>query len=299
MGFYIGNEPQVAIADYNLMKDLLKREEASGRQRLVPFQDFRPGSTIKGILDKENSENVPGIVLSHGKAWAEQRRFTLKVLRDFGFGKSSMEDTVVEEVDKFCKQIKKSTGNAVNPGLIMNISILNTLWGMITGEKLPLDDPKLRNIVEKFNDFFTKTTFPSSAIASFFPNPQMIKWWIFKPIRNALGLKLELLYTTFAEIANLCEEQIERHKENLDEANIKDFIDAYLVEIKKNEKNSQSSFYKDRGHYYLVNGMIDLFIAGTETCSSSLTWTFLLLLHHPEIKRKLQKEIDTVQTPLI
>ena len=114
MGFYIGNEPQVAIADYNLMKDLLKREEASGRQTIAPFQDFRPGSTIKGILDKDNSGNVPGMILNRGKSWTDQRRFTLKVLKDFGFGKSSMEDTLLDEVDKLCEQIKNSVGNSVN-----------------------------------------------------------------------------------------------------------------------------------------------------------------------------------------
>ena len=30
-----------------------------------------------------------GIVFNDGKAWSEQRRFTLRTLREFGFGKSS------------------------------------------------------------------------------------------------------------------------------------------------------------------------------------------------------------------
>ena len=39
-----------------------------------------------------------GIVFTHGKQWTEQRRFALKTLRDFGFGKSAMENIILDEV---------------------------------------------------------------------------------------------------------------------------------------------------------------------------------------------------------
>lgn len=40
--------------------------------------------------------------------------------------------------------------------------------------------------------------------------------------------------------------------------------------------------------------MHDYFLLGAETTSSSLLWSILFLLHHPEIQRKVQSEIDEV-----
>jgi cytochrome P450 len=48
------------------------------------------------------------------------------------------------------------------------------------------------------------------------------------------------------------------------------------------------------GYYALFNNMIDLFIAGMETTSSSQMWTFLFFLHHPEVQAKVHQELDEV-----
>ena len=49
-----------------------------------------------------------------------------------------------------------------------------------------------------------------------------------------------------------------------------------------------------RGYFNMINNFIDLFLAGMETTSTSLLWTFLYLLHHPDIKEKIHQELDTV-----
>ena len=281
----------MVISDYTMIKELMKRDDASGRPSMVPFQDFRPGGDVKGVLDRENSEAVPGIIFTHGKTWSDQRRFTLRVLRDFGFGKSSMEDTILDEIDKLCEELKKSVGTPISLSTKMNVSILNALWGILTGEKLLLSDPKLQAILHKFN-VFLKATSPSSAIASMLPSPHMFRWAILKPLRNALGFNLDSLKNGIDDVLELVYDQIEQHKENFDQDNITDFIDTYLAEMEKNKENEHSSFNKSRGHFFLANVLVDLFIAGMETTSSTLNWSFLLLLHHPEIRRNIQKEID-------
>ena len=72
----------------------------------------------------------------------------MKSLKDLGFGKSSMEDSINGEVEKLINQLKaKHEGKPVDLRGLMNMSIVNALWVLVTGESLDLDDPKLQKIV--------------------------------------------------------------------------------------------------------------------------------------------------------
>ena len=51
--------------------------------------------------------SLAGLLQSSGSEWVEQRRFALRQLRDLGFGKSSMEDTILDEVDKLSGLLAK------------------------------------------------------------------------------------------------------------------------------------------------------------------------------------------------
>ena len=62
-----------------------------------------------------------------------------------------------------------------------------------------------------------------------------------------------------------------------------DFIDIYLQEIKANDTDPESSFHKHKGLQSLEVVLVDLFLGGSETTSTSLNWTILYLLHYPEV----------------
>ena len=106
---------------------------------------------------------------------------------------------------------------------------------------------------------------------------------------------LNLLEELLNGISDMVEEQVVKHKETRDRDNARDMMDLFLNEIEITT-DPNSSFYGIRGHYAMVNDHIDLFLAGMETTSTSLAWTFLYLLHHQDIKHRIHEEIDEVLT---
>ncbi len=44
----------------------------------------------------------------------------------------------------------------------------------------------------------------------------------------------------------------------------------------------------------MMNVLIDLFVAGSETTSTTLNWALLFMLQNPRVAKKVQEELDTV-----
>ncbi|CAG7818681.1 unnamed protein product, partial [Allacma fusca] len=72
------------------------------------------------------------------------------------------------------------------------------------------------------------------------------------------------------------------------------FIDVYFEELEIRKLDVQSSFSGKVGEENLVVTCRDLFFAGSETMSTTLSWMFLYLALNPEVQRKVQAEIENV-----
>merc|ERR1719445_974738 len=84
-----------------------------------------------------------------------------------------------------------------------------------------------------------------------------------------------------------------KHKQSLDVNDLRDYTDMALMEIEKTT-DSKSSFYGQFGLDNLKVTLFDLFVAGSETTSTTLTWAALYMVRYPEVQRKVQEELDRV-----
>nr|AKH03514.1 cytochrome P450 3075C1 [Paracyclopina nana] len=282
VGFYLGSFPALLVSDFQALKELFKLEELSARPPIRPNNEWRPGWKLPE-LDGRN----PGIILCHGRYWREQRRFALRHLRDFGFGKTSMEDLLSEEVQKLVQVFRLHQNQPLNLNRTMNVSILNALWSIVVGERFELDDPKLATVIHMIDNML-KNGSPISAVTAMLPHWSMAKWPILDKLSGFYYGK-----QTFDEIVKLLSPYIEEHKRTIDPDNPRDFTDVMLLEI-QNSQDPTSSFYGKTGENAIMNVIIDLFLAGQETTSASLVWIFFYLTHHPEVQAHLHKELDEV-----
>ena len=67
------------------------------------------------------------------------------------------------------------------------------------------------------------------------------------------------------------------HKDTYEDGNIRDFIDAYIRKVRETT-DVTSSFHPSEGYDHLVDTLIDLFVAGSETSSSTLSHGILFMI---------------------
>ena len=89
--------------------------------------------------------------MTDGEVWQEQRRFTLRHLRDFGFGKNRMEALIMEEVNEFISWLKTQETASISMEHKFELSVLNSLWRITTGTRIKPDDQKSLEMFKKID----------------------------------------------------------------------------------------------------------------------------------------------------
>ena len=98
-----------------------------------------------------------GIVFAGGIFWNEQRRFTVRHLRDLGFGKSILEDQIIEEINSLIQHMK-SCAQSNREGIVdfkslFMVSVINIIWSVVAGTRYQRNDPQLKQLCANLECF--------------------------------------------------------------------------------------------------------------------------------------------------
>lgn len=109
------------------------------------------------------------MIFAESGRWKTQRRFTLRHLRDFGFGKRSMDHYIQEQVQllfsaidtKIIQSKESSSQEGIDILPILPVVAINSLWYIIAGERHDLDDEQFVRLTKTVLTFFRVTQLQS------------------------------------------------------------------------------------------------------------------------------------------
>uniref|UniRef100_A0A8C2XJ63 Cytochrome P450, family 2, subfamily N, polypeptide 13 n=1 Tax=Cyclopterus lumpus TaxID=8103 RepID=A0A8C2XJ63_CYCLU len=253
----LGGEKMVFVSGYKMVREAIVTQADN-------FLD-RPKDEIANRFYLGDTGNQRGgLFMSNGETWKRQRRFALSTLRNFGLGKKNMEQSICEEIRHLQEEMEKEKGEPFNPASLFNNAVSNIICQLVMGKRFDYSDH----------------------------NFQIMLKYLSEAIRlegSAWGTVSLAKVVTI--IKSRCQE-VESHKKDLDHSDPRDYIDC--SELCHLSCHFTSHSLLDLLCFNLALCSGDLFLAGTETTSTTLLWALVFLIKTPDIQDNVQAEIDKV-----
>ncbi|XP_072943520.1 cytochrome P450 18a1 [Epargyreus clarus] len=270
----LGNQLIVVLSDYKLIRETFRLDEFTGR----------PSTPLMHTLDGL------GIINSVGRLWKTQRRFLHEKLREFGMtymgnGKKIMEGRIKSEVYELMANLHRADGAPIDANPLLALGVSNVICGITMSVRFSHGDvrfARLNHLIEEGMRLFGE-----------------IHYGEYIPLYNYLPGKAqaqEKVAKNREEMFAFYQTLIDEHRNTLDLDNARDLIDVYLIEIEKAKIEGRAGeLFEGRDHELQLKQILgDLFSAGMETIKSSLLWMIVFMLRNPDVKRKVQEELDAV-----
>ena len=271
---WVGSRPFIVIQNFALAKELFSRDEFTGRTNSYHNR------YVRGIEGE-----CLGIVSTMGRFWQEQRRFTLKHLKDLGFGRRKL-DTIIQDEAKYLIDdlLTKSNKGDVLIQSLFNFPIINILWQIIASKKYDPDLPESKSMMRKISRLF----YQGSTLINLLIQSPFLRSRLPQPEHEKEELDLKDLFRQ-----QILEHEHERKQEESPES--RDFIDIYLREIEQRDEtmdHTGDGKYSNFNIEQLVVICLDFFQAGSETSSTTLSWAVMFLALYTDVQEKCRNEID-------
>uniref|UniRef100_A0A1I8FYX5 Cytochrome P450 n=1 Tax=Macrostomum lignano TaxID=282301 RepID=A0A1I8FYX5_9PLAT len=267
----IGTQEFVVISGYNKIK-------AAFVDRADVFSQ-RPNHPFYQIVAEGR-----GLLFSEGPLWQDQRRFALRVLRDFGLGRSLSEQQIQTEAQELARHLSDYNGQETDVKSHITKAVVNVIAGLVFAQRSGYEDPKLEEFLEH-TKALTQAGLDTVLMVFF---PQL-------PISlTSLSPSSNRILQSERWVMDYCWDKIQDISRNYDKSSEPIcFVEAYLRE----QRMRQASGEGDVGSFdnrQLIRTVSDLYVAGSDTTATTLRWALLYCCFHPELQEACHIEISTV-----
>ncbi|XP_043937188.1 cytochrome P450 2J6-like [Protopterus annectens] len=262
---FLGNKLIVVLNGFQCVKEALVTHANE-------FSD-RPEDPV--FLKMNNNKGI--IIRPYGQHWKEQRRFALTLLRNFGLGKKSMENRILEEVNYLVKYFEDQNGCHFDPAPVITSAVSNIICSTLFAQRFDYHDNTFNKKLELISE-------NGELLGGFWA-----ELYNTVPILRGLPLPFQKIFRNNRDIRAFMKDIIDDHRKSLTPGEHRDFVDCYLEEIDK-RKNDGSSFDEEN----LLTVMTELLGAGTDTTATTFRWALLLMMAYPIVQEKCYKEIKSI-----
>lgn len=217
LGLKIGKDKIVMVNTLEANKEMLYNEDLDGRPKGI-FYQTRTWGERRGVL------------LTDGDLWREQRKFLLRHLKEFGFGRQGMGEIAVTEALHMVKDVmdiidsNNNRAGVVQMHNFFNTYILNTLWTMMAGLRYKASDPQMKILQGLLFDLFAAVDMVGTVFSHF-------------PLLSVIAPTMsgyKDFIRTHKRIWKFLREELAKHKERFDpDKEDKDFMDVYIRYVMK------------------------------------------------------------------
>ncbi|XP_069584414.1 cytochrome P450 2K4-like isoform X1 [Ranitomeya imitator] len=262
----IGMSKSIVLCGYDTIKDALvnNADYFSERPDTPVFVE-----TLKGY----------GVVFSNGENWKVMRRFAISTLRDYGMGRKTIEDKIIEETEYLIQKLKSYEGKPFDNVTGIYAAVTNIIVSILLSKRFDYEDPTILRLMGLVKQNIKLLASPWVMLYNSFPF--LVKW---------LPGPHKTIFENFKELNNFITKTFTKQKKELDVNDQRNLIDAFLAQQQEGKPES-TQFYHNENLTALVS---DLFGAGMETTSTTLSWGILLMMKYPEIQLKVHNEIERV-----
>ncbi|CAJ0592024.1 unnamed protein product [Cylicocyclus nassatus] len=282
--FWMGPHPFVMISDYPTLKETFVKDgdAYTGKFQLEEVTTIYRGGNY-------------GIIELSGERWRDQRRFVLHVLKDLGLGKNGMEQRVrinhwqklkiLMEVEAMTDVLEAQQGKEVNIQDVFDVAIGSVINQLLFGYRF---DEKHLDEFRELKTLISKQMRDGAhpAVSMFFLYPWLAAFPYFNTVAKMMLSYRDAFFSFF-------DRQIAEHKKviNYDTNEANDYVEAFLKEQRRREAEGDKESFS---HVQLTNVCLDMWFAGMETTSNTLSWGAVYLLNYPDVQDKMHEELDRV-----
>ncbi|XP_062540374.1 probable cytochrome P450 304a1 [Armigeres subalbatus] len=283
LGIFLGDYPSIVVNDLAIAKEVLSRTEFDGRSDLFLARL------------RERNFRRRGIFFTQGPHWKEQRRFVLRHLRDYGFGRrfEELEAETRSEMmmlldvlrygAKYDHERMFAKDGYVNCPDVFYGLLGNVYFQVICGERFQRKDMAQLFDTGRHAIHFQQKGDDYGTILSYLP-------WLKDYFPEATNYRI--LREVNDRMNDMIEGMVEKYLSSYDVNHTRCFLDRYIREMKQTKPLEGDAFTFQYDQLIMI--LWDMLIPTISGSAIQLSMLLERLLLNPRVAQKVQQELDDV-----